>query len=402
MIRPWSNAAQWPSHTTVPARIYETGSSPREAILKPDQGFPTSGALGPALVVVPAMHPGVERIAEPTVFAVDQHIQRPGVTVVYGVAKLGKSRFVQHLLLSLLSGRPFLGQFAAQCDPNESVLIVAAEETVQEVSRSLRQQCEGLGIVAADSAIASRLLACPPAAYRFFDERGQPRPEFELLKAAIAEWRPAVVVIDTFSDTLGFAPENATDAMRNVFSLLRHVAIAYHVGVVLVDHEGHPQQTRDGELRETGRPRGSSQKVAEANVLIRLQRASHGEENPRQFTVSIVSRRKPIRYRYQSSYGESGDEQRFGFVEFVTSRSVSDRLRTSLRGIAEKERSKGAPLLAAEVLQVLRGNKETRLALRDDLASAGYLCDLKGADEPQTTASKWTVTAKGHAWLIAE
>ena len=404
----------WPSHNTVPARIYSDGDSDgqesksesKSVVLKSSKGFPTSGPKGPQFVVIPILHPALPRISQPTTFIVEGHIQRPGLNVVFGVAKLGKSRFVQHLVLSLLLDRPFLGQFAVNDDAQRShevapVLLVLAEEEAGEVRASLVAQCEGLGLTKEGILqIAPRVLACPPAAYRLFDEAGKPRPELHTLCAVIEAERPSVVVIDTISDVLGYAIENTSDSMRNVYSTLRQIAIEHHVGIVLIDHEGHPRMTKDGETLPTRRPKGSSQKINEANVLIRLERLSSSpDKNPREFLVEITSRRAPTRYRYLAFYGEDDDEQKFEFVSFEAGGSEATKLRESLEAIAAAEATKGGPLTVRELYSALKGRQQTKERRRDALAGEGLIENQKLPDAPARTSSSWTVTQEGREWL---
>jgi hypothetical protein len=395
---PW-NPAAWPSHSTVPVRIYGDGAT-TEGVLHPEQGFPVRGEQGARFVVTPLLHPSLPSIAPPSHYAVEGHLLRPGVNTVYGVPKLGKSRFIQQLALSLLLDRLFLGQFNVTRGPTEPVLLMLAEEAVNRVRRSVAAQCEGLGLRPEEVASIMPLLrAVPPAAFRLFNQLGEPLPDFDTLARVLDSERPAAFFLDTLSDSLGFAAEGGSDSMRNVLSHFRRLALEFNVAIGYVDHEGHAQRAKDGTLHKMGRPRGSSQKIGAADTLVRLDREGAEADNPRCFHVEVTTRDAPLAYRYKAHFGEDGDEQRFEFAGFDVGASDVDRLRVALAAIAEAERAKGGPLKAGEVADVLKGAKDKRLATRNWLAAQGYLNNLQDADASDTAPGEWTVTEKGRVWL---
>jgi len=371
------DAASWPSHTTVPGLAYRADhNADTERVFAQD--MPTSAPR--ELLVRPLLHPALAHILPMPQTLVAQHFNRPGVNQVFGVAKLGKSRFMQQAVLSYLLGRPFLGQFAVQAT-EESVYLLLAEQGELEVQQSLLEQTRGLGLDAgAIMRLSRRLGGSPPNAYRLFDANGCPKDDFKALEQFIEEHHPAFLGLDTISDTLGYAPEGNADAMRNVYSSLRALAFTHKVCVVVVDHEGLPFQQRNGQLRATGRARGSSQKLAEVDVSIGISLAAEPGPNRRHYEVKVVSRGAPLRYRYEADY--AGGSQRFTFLGYLGDggRTLADRI------VEYRANHPGAS--ATQVARDLAVGKERVLKALKSLGLDSPVPEPVRETEPQTGADE--------------
>jgi len=162
-----------------------------------------------------------------------------GVGILGGGPKLGKTFLAAELSVAVASGCPALGHFASH-NPGP-VLFFGAEDSPP----ALRNRFEGL-LAAKDLRAADLPLYLIDVPVMRLD-RG---PDLERLRAALAQLRPRLLVLDPFVRVAAI-DENSAAEVSAVLASLRALQRDYHLAVLVVHHTrkspaAHPAQALRG------------------------------------------------------------------------------------------------------------------------------------------------------------
>lgn len=156
----------------------------------------------------------------PLTFLVEDLLVTPGLAVLAGKKKLGKSWMTLQLAQSVASGAPFLGKDTRQ----GNVVYLALEDG----ERRLKQRLQTQG---ADSQLPIRYSTWWPAINGV--------EGFKALIDIIKEKTPVLVVIDTLASARDTkAKENEADSMADLFNALHTLAIGGKTVILIVAHHG--------------------------------------------------------------------------------------------------------------------------------------------------------------------
>lgn len=177
-----------------------------------------------------------------------KHLIAPGdVGCIIGQPSAGKSVLAPHLAYAVAQGRPVFG---LRTKPGR-VLYVAAEDFT-----GMRQRIQALRLQHGD---APEFAAVDCGNLRDPAEAAD-------LRAAVRDWNPALVVIDTLGAAFAGLDENSAQDMGQVVKLARQVA-ATGCAVLLIHHVA-----KQGD----GTPRGHSVLNGTLDVSLRLERDDGG------------------------------------------------------------------------------------------------------------------------------
>ncbi|MFC2024488.1 AAA family ATPase [Chloroflexota bacterium] len=160
-----------------------------------------------------------KKLAPPD-YLVEDLLTTPGLAVLAGKKKLGKSWMTLQLAQCVASGKPFLGKATRQ----GSVLYLALEDG----ERRLKQRLESQG--------ANHKL---PIRYSHWWPPINDYEGFKALAEIIREKTPALVVIDTLASARDKrVKENESDSMGDLFNAVHELAITTNTVILIVAHHG--------------------------------------------------------------------------------------------------------------------------------------------------------------------
>jgi RecA-family ATPase len=157
------------------------------------------------------------------------------VTIASGDGAVGKSTLMLQLAVAIVGGVPWIGK---NPDPGP-VVVVSAEDDLEELHRRLDAIGRGLGVSLADLidlhliplAGKDAVLAAPEGKTSIIRET----PVWRGLVAIVERARPRLVILDTRADVFA-GQENDRSQARQFVGLLRGLAIAHNLAVVLIEH----------------------------------------------------------------------------------------------------------------------------------------------------------------------
>lgn len=186
----------------------------------------------------------------PARFLVQPLIPAHGLTIIGGVAKLGKSLLCLQLTQAVALGVPFLGMPTSQ----GRVLYIVAEDGPARIQDRLKRQQAPADLDA--------IYYCPKPGELSL-ESDQARRHIE---NSLEEHHPAALIIDTLAATkTSMTDENDAGHMADLCNLLRGMAQKAQTAIIITHHHGKSHQ---------GSPlsdlRGSSAIAAAADCIIGL------------------------------------------------------------------------------------------------------------------------------------
>jgi RecA-family ATPase len=157
------------------------------------------------------------------------------VTIVGGDGAVGKSTLMLQLAVAMVGGAPWIGTNPAQ----GPVAVVSAEDDIDELHRRVVAVARGLGVKLADLtglhliplAGKDAVMAAPKGRTNLVRET----PVWRGLVAVVEHFNSRLVIIDTRADVFA-GNENDRAQARQFSGLLRGLAIARNLGVVLIEH----------------------------------------------------------------------------------------------------------------------------------------------------------------------
>ena len=180
----------------------------------------------------------------------------PGrVSVVYGIAKIGKSELLSQGLAALFTGEAFLGQ---RCNYDGRPICVACEMTPQQAARYIRKHGIGLD---SDAPIYIGQFAT-----------------VEQITAFVEAENPCLVIVDTLTMLAASADVDINDAVR-VRQLIMTLKLHPDIAVLLVHHSS----------KATGEYRNSTDIAAVVDIKVQVQ---HIDSNGETTGDNSVSRRR--------------------------------------------------------------------------------------------------------------
>jgi RecA-family ATPase len=157
------------------------------------------------------------------------------VTLLSGDGGVGKSLLALQLAVATATGRAWLGRPLDEYGP---VLFATAEDDEAELHRRLWDIASAEKLTWADLAdLRPVSFAGKDALLATLESGGVLRPTalFDALDAAMAEYSPRLVILDTLADLFAGNENDRTQA-RQFIGLLRGLAIRHECAVVLLSH----------------------------------------------------------------------------------------------------------------------------------------------------------------------
>jgi RecA-family ATPase len=157
------------------------------------------------------------------------------VTIASGDGAVGKSTLMLQLAVAIVGGAPWIGK---NPDPGP-VVVVSAEDDIEELHRRLDAIARGLAVSLADLvdlhliplAGKDAVLAAPEGKTSIIRET----PVWRGLVAIVERAKPRLLILDTRADVFA-GHENDRSQARQFVGLLRGLAIAHNLAVVLIEH----------------------------------------------------------------------------------------------------------------------------------------------------------------------
>ncbi|MEV6894261.1 AAA family ATPase [Kribbella sp. NPDC051137] len=241
------------------ARLFGQPAARNGAGPRPAGRGPAPLAAGPRQTFRVLTRDEVRTLPEPE-WLVRGLIPRVGTGQLYGPSNLGKTFVALDLVLSISSAREYWHGYEVRVPEPVPVVYVALED---EGDWKARTEAWDLANPGYDSSLA--LSAFPEGLVDLSD----PAAAADWV-AAFAQYRPAVVVVDTQAQASGGAEENSNTEMGRVMSNLRRISNRLQCFVMTVHHTG-----------TTGRrARGASAQIGALDVVISvLPPSNSGSEN---------------------------------------------------------------------------------------------------------------------------
>jgi AAA domain-containing protein len=167
-----------------------------------------------------------------------------------------------NLSLALAAGKDFLG---LRVFKRATVLFVEAEGNETHFRERVGTAARSMGL---DTAVLAVHMVKQPDLF----EIGGPT-----LAAAIEQYRPDLVVLDTIGYFFSGEENSSSDWKRLVSKLLRKIGRMYGVAFLLIQHLGKQSETRTGKARI----RGSSAQSGDSDTTLTLDRAKSNPETDR-------------------------------------------------------------------------------------------------------------------------
>jgi RecA-family ATPase len=233
-------------------------------------------------------------------FLVETLVPAKTVTIINGDGGTGKSLLTLQLGVAVATAGYWCGHAVA----GGSCLFLSAEDDEDELHRRLNDIIRGLGVDFDKIAdLHVRSLVGEDAVLAVADNKSNkmvPTKLFQMLDKAIAEMRPALVVLDTLADMFGGDEINRAQA-RQFVGLLRGFCARYEVTIVLLAHPS---------LSGMASGSGSSGSTAWSNSVrsrLYLDRLREGTEEP-DADLRVLRTKK-------ANYGKTGGEIKLRWVE---------------------------------------------------------------------------------------
>lgn len=192
----------------------------------------------------------------------------PGVTLLVGASKIGKSWLVLDMCLSIALGKPFLDRETLRC----RVWYFALEDSAYRMKTRLMRLSGGA--VSGDAADLTFIFESPTIEEGFLDRLNGAFDKN--VKEGNAHLNPSVIVIDTLQVIRGISGGgmNAYAADYRFMRLLKGFASRHGVAVVLVHHTNKLRQTDDPYEKVSG----STGLMGAADTTLLLDRARGGND----------------------------------------------------------------------------------------------------------------------------
>ena len=205
-----------------------------------------------------------------------QQLIVPGVTLLVGASKIGKSWLTLDMCLSIATGAPFLGRKTQRC----RVWYMALEDSPSRMKSRLMRITDGA--VSYDAFNLTFIFDSPTVDMGF--TKRLTRSFDKNIAEGKREANPEVIVIDTLQVIRGMAgaASNAYAADYSFIRSMKAVAEKYGVAIVLVHHTNKLRQTDDPYEKVSG----STGLMGAADTTLLLERARGSDEA----TLSGVSR----------------------------------------------------------------------------------------------------------------
>ena len=207
-----------------------------------------------------------------------------GVTVIYGESQAFKTYMAINMLLCTATGTAYAKREdhdGYKVDgPREAILF--AGESYRGVIQRINTAIEGGGFTRRE--VEDNLVLVSDV-YSVNRADGLARMADEILAL---DAKPAIIVVDTLNLALE-GNEDSAEEVKKAIRGLRALAEGFNAVGVLIDHVGHT---------EKGRPRGSSAKKANADVMILCER----EEGTSYATLSQYKNREADSDRFRISF----------------------------------------------------------------------------------------------------
>lgn len=184
----------------------------------------------------------------------------PGtLNLLAGEDGTGKTMLALNLGLALAAGRDFLG---LRVPKKASVLFAEAEGNATHFRERVRTAAKSMGV---DPAALALNFAREPDLFAI---------DGQVLEAAIAEYRPDLVILDTVGYFNEGEENSNSDWKQLVSKPLHRLARQYETAFLLIQHLSKPSETRAGKHRV----RGASAQSGDSDTVMTLDRSKTNAE----------------------------------------------------------------------------------------------------------------------------
>lgn len=203
---------------------------------------------------------------EPIPWVYEGWLAKGDIVILAGESGLGKSLLALELMVSLSTGRPFIGRLENRTGP-QRVLYLDEENNPRLIRYRLHRLIDGLdlGLDHIDPAVIDAEYALENAV------RVDDPASLQRVQRTVEAFQPDWVIFDSMI-RFHRQEENRSEAMAMVAGTMKAIARKSGGGAVIIHHLGKPSKERQGSMK--ARIRGSSDIPAVGDMIWTLHRPS--------------------------------------------------------------------------------------------------------------------------------
>jgi hypothetical protein len=246
----------------------------------------SAGARGTSTALTPFFGPVKFDMADlfPVLWLITGLLMVGEITVVVGQGGSAKTAFAICVMVALASGRQHIGPFHVNTRPGGlRVAFISAEEDLRRIGLLVEAACSVLCLTAAErAAVSTNLvvhdagssdwrLGVPPVGSRDAVAAESQDRGYDELVAALAQYKPDVLVLDTLAALFHLPSEIDNGAITTLMRRLARAARAAGCAVMLNHHT--PKMTRETAAAQRGEPtlvRGGGAIANSARVVLSI------------------------------------------------------------------------------------------------------------------------------------
>lgn len=249
----------------------------------------------------PVMHLGEYLDTEfptPPFLVSSGQLVRGEITVCIGRAGKGKTTLMTNRIIRWAAGLPLFPDLVDSQVPTEPLksLLIENEGVAWHMQRTLGGLLKAAALdAAAEKAAKENLLIWGDGGYSGL--KVDRAADYELIKRAVEEHRPDVLMIEPFRG-IWSGEENDATAMEKVLDDLVAIGHEYGVGILLSHHERKSGAGEDGE--DMSRARGSGDLEGKVAVMENFRQVKGGDYRELSWSKSrYFPTRPPVRMEYE-------------------------------------------------------------------------------------------------------